>query len=255
MGGVHLVLAVYPTRRDHPDRDAIGLHGPNLHGGGLSPEQSFRVRVQIERVGPLPGRVVVGGIELGEVVVGLLHLGTIHDLKAHVDKNFFDLVQHAVHRVLVADFNFPAGDSDIHCLQLELGLHGLLGENGGLRLHGLFHVGADLVGHLPHHGAQLGRESTHLFENSGQLSLFAQVFDPQRLQLGGLPSSGDGFQRMLANGFQLFLHIKSSFTWMWINKLYRGKTKSPPSLYLGTKGFASAVPPKFTESPVHLQPR
>ena len=56
VGGVHLVLAVHPAGGDHADGDAVGLHGPDLHGGGLGAEQDGGVLRQVEGVGSTPGR-------------------------------------------------------------------------------------------------------------------------------------------------------------------------------------------------------
>ena len=62
-----------------------------------------------------------------------------------------------------------------------------------------------------HDGPLLGGELAHLLQNGGQFSLFAQVLDPEGLQLSGVPGGADGCQRAGANGFQLFLHTSDSF--------------------------------------------
>ena len=110
--------------------------------------------------------------------------------------------------MLVAQSHLLAGDGDVQRLGLQLGFQSGLFQNGGLGLHGLFHGGADLVGHLAHDGALLGGEGTHQLEDGGQFALFAQVLHPQRVQFRRSLRAGDGFQSALADGFQLFFHHK-----------------------------------------------
>ena len=207
VGGVHLVLAVDPAGGDHADGDAVGLHGPDLHGGGLGAEEDGGVLRQVEGVAPLPGGMIGGGVELGEVVVLGLHLGAVEDLKAHVEEDLLDLVQDGVHGVLVAESHFLAGDGDVQGLALQLRGHGGLRQDGGLGLDGLLQGGADIVGQLAHDGALLGGELAHLLEDGGELALFAQVLHPEGRQVFGGLGLGDGIQRRGADDFQLLLHV------------------------------------------------
>ena len=255
VGGVHLVLAVHPAGGDHADGYAVLLHGPDLHGRGLGPQQNLGIFREIERVRPVTGRVGLRGVELCKVVAFQLDLGTVHDLKAHIKEHLLDLVQHGVHGVLVAQSHLLAGDGDVQRLGLQLGLQRRLLQNGGLRLNGLFHGGTDLVCHLAHDGALLGGEAAHLLEHGGQLALFAQVLDPQRVQFRRGLRAHDGVQRALADGFQLFFHHKSKtpFCWNWdVRFRPRCKTKSPPS-HIGTKGSLPRYHPNLRQS-AHLCP-
>ena len=208
VGGVHLVLAVHPTGGDHADGYAVLLHSPDLHGRGLGPQEDLGILGEIEGIRPVTGGVGLRGVELGEVVAFQLNLRAVHDLKAHVKEHLLDLIQHGVHGVLVAQSHLLAGDGDIQRLSLQLGFQSGLFQNGGLGFNGLFHGGADLVGHLAHDGALLGGEAAHLLEDGGQFTLFAQVLDPQCVQLRRGLRAGDGFQSALADGFQLFFHHK-----------------------------------------------
>ena len=213
VGGIHLVLAVDAAGGDHADGHAVFLHGTDLHGRGLGAQQGAGLVIQVEGVGPFPGGMVVGSVELGEVIVGLLNLGTVHDLKAHVDEDLFDLIEHGVHGMLVADGGLLAGDGDVQSLILQFLGHGLLGQHGGLGFHGRFHRGADLIGQLSHDGAFFRRELAHLLQNGGQLALLAQILDPQRFQRSGVLGRSDGSERLAADGFQLFFHmILNSFS-------------------------------------------
>ena len=208
VGSVHLVLAVHPAGGDHADGYAVLLHGPDLHGRSLGPQEDLGILSEIEGVRPVTGGVGLRGVELGEVVAFQLDLRAVHDLKAHVKEHLLDLIQHGVHGVLVAQSHLLAGDGDVQRLGLQLGFQSGLFQNGGLGLHGLFHGGADLVGHLAHDGALLSRETAHQLEDGGQFTLFAQVLHPQRVQFRRGLRAGDGFQSALADGFQLFFHHK-----------------------------------------------
>ena len=73
---------------------------------------------------------------------------------------------------------FKAIDAPFHTIGAQCGKLGSLFQNGGLGLHGLFHGGADLIGHLAHDGALLSRETAHQLEDGGQFALFAQVLHP-----------------------------------------------------------------------------
>ena len=113
--------------------------------------------------------------------------------------------------MLVAHLDGFAGDGDVQSLRLQPGV-----EGGGLQHlllpgQGLGEGLAHLVGQLTHDGALLGREPAHLLEQSGELTLFAQIPDSQGLQVGrrlGLTEGGEGLAPDL---FQCFLHIRSSF--------------------------------------------
>ena len=208
VGGIHLVLAVHTAGGDHADGDAVLLHSPDLHGRGLGPQEDLGILGEVKGVRPVAGGVGLRGVELGEVVAFQLDLRAVHDLKAHVKEHLLDLIQHGVHGVLVAQSRLLAGDGDVYGLGLQLGFQRRLLQNGGLRLDGLFHSGPDFVGHLAHDGALLSRETAHQLEDGGQLTLFAQVLHPQRVQFRRGLRAGDGFQSALADGFQLFFHHK-----------------------------------------------
>ena len=120
MGGIHLVLAVDPTGRDHADGDAVGLHGADLHGRGLGAQQNGAVFGEIEGVGPLTGGVALVDVQLGEVILRQLHLRAVHNFKAHAHKNVLDLVQHVVHGVLVAQVHRFPGQSHVQSLVFQL---------------------------------------------------------------------------------------------------------------------------------------
>ena len=58
-----------------------------------------------------------------------------------------------------------------------------------------------VIGQLAHHGALLRGEFAHHFQQVGELTLLAQVLDPQLLQSGAVRSGGEGRQGLGADGF------------------------------------------------------
>ena len=55
MGGVRLVLPVYPAGRHDADGRLHPLHDPHLHGAGLGPQQQLVPAVKVEGIAPVPG--------------------------------------------------------------------------------------------------------------------------------------------------------------------------------------------------------
>ena len=195
MGGVDLVLAVDPAGGDDADGQGHGVHGPHLHGGGLGPEHHPGVPVEVEGVRPVPGGVALLGVEAVEVQLGQLDFGAVQHGEAHAHKDVLDLVQGAVHGVLVALPGRFAGDGDVDGLGLQPGFQGGGGQLLGGGFDGLLQGGADLVGQGPHGGPLLGGQLAHLLEDGGELPLFAQVLHPQLVQSGGVCGFGDRLQR------------------------------------------------------------
>ena len=118
--GVGLILAEHAAGGQHADGRLLLLHDADLHGAGLRAQQDGIVVVKIEGVGAVAGGMALFDVQLREVVGGLLDLRAVDDLIAHADEDLLDLLQHAVHRVLVAHFHGLAGNGDIHGLGLEL---------------------------------------------------------------------------------------------------------------------------------------
>ena len=95
---------------------------------------------------------------------------------------------------------FPR-NGHIHSFQLQPGFQrSCLQTVGGSFQSGL-KAGLYLIDQLPHNGALFGRKGPHLLEKSGQFTFFAQIFDPQGIQVcRGL----DVFQRGQCLGFDFF---------------------------------------------------
>ena len=185
VGGVHLVLAVNAAGSENANGKGFGLHGVDLHGGGLRAQKNAAVLGEVEGIAPLAGGMPLLHIELGEVVFGKLDLAILENFKAHADEDVLDLVEHLIHRVLFADLRLRAGDGDVHGLGKQLLLHRLFLQQLAALFDGRFQYGADLIGKLTDDRPLLCAELAHLLENGSQLTLFAEIPDAQRIQLPG----------------------------------------------------------------------
>ena len=143
---VDLVLAIHAAGGQNADgRLADGLHGADLHGAGLRAQKDFLVVRHIERVAAVAGGVVLGDIQLGEVIVGKLDLRAVEDLEAHGDKNILGLVERLVHRMPVTQLDRGSGDGHVDGLGLQSGLHGLFFQFGADGFDFFLNGGADVV--------------------------------------------------------------------------------------------------------------
>ena len=82
VGCVNGVRTVNTARRDNADRRLALFHRADLHRGGLRAQKNAAVLGQVERVRPLAGGVPLSGVELCEVILGLLDLRAVDDLAA-----------------------------------------------------------------------------------------------------------------------------------------------------------------------------
>ena len=162
VGGIGLILPEHPAGGQNADGGLGVFHDPNLHGAGLGPQQHGIVIGEIEGVGAVPGGMALFDVQPCEVVVRQLHLRAFNNLVAHAHKGVLDLLEHLVHRMLMAHAVALAGDGHVDGLGGELCLQSG-GVDGGLALFQLLLNGrADGVGHLAHDRPLLGAELTHL---------------------------------------------------------------------------------------------
>ena len=100
------VAAIGAARDDDADRRLLAQHGAHLHRRGVRAQQqprAVRLRIEEERVVHVARRMILGEIELGEVVVVGLDVGTFGDGKAHVGEDRGELVDHLADRMDAAD--------------------------------------------------------------------------------------------------------------------------------------------------------
>ena len=150
--------------------------------------------------------MVLGDIQLGEVIVGKLDLRAVEDLEAHGDKNILGLVERLVHRMPVTQLDRGSGDGHVDGLGLQSGLHGLLLQLGADGFDFFLNGGANIVRGLTHDGALLCGQLAHRLQNAGQLALLAEKAHAQRVQLPGVLDAFQRAERFLPDFFELFLH-------------------------------------------------
>ena len=150
--------------------------------------------------------MVLGDVELGEVVVGKLDLRAVKDLEAHGDEDILGLVERLVHRVPVAQLHGRAGDGHVDGLGLEPGLERFLLELRADRLDLFLDGGADVVCDLTHDRALFRGQLAHHLQNARQLALLAEEPHAQRVQLTGVLDAVQSAERFLPDLFQLFFH-------------------------------------------------
>ena len=156
--------------------------------------------------------MIFRNVQLREVIIGKLDLRAVKNFEAHGDEQVLRLVERDVHRVAVAELHGLAGNGHVDGLGLELLLERLRLECGFCLLKLFLDGGADVVGHLAHDGALLGRELAHRFQNGGQLTLFAKKTHAQRFQLVGIANGIERVERLLPDLLKLLFHkMKFSF--------------------------------------------
>ena len=158
------------------------LHGPDLHGRGLGPQEDLGILGEIEGVRPVTGGVAFVDVQLREVIFRKLDLGAVEYLKAHADEYILELVEDVVHRVLVPHAYILARQRHVDGFALELELHHRGRKLLTALVYRFFDLAPELVCQLPHRGALLSREAAHLAQYRRQLALFAEVPDAHRLK-------------------------------------------------------------------------
>ena len=120
----------------------MAQHGAHLHRRGVRAQQKARsvlLRIEEERIVHVARRMIFRKVELGEVVVFGLDVGTFGDRKAHVGEDRGQFVGHLRDRMDAADFErrLAHGQRHVDALGIEPLLQGCvlegfaaLGERG-----------------------------------------------------------------------------------------------------------------------------
>ena len=211
MGRIDLVLAVNSAGGDDAYRQRHGLHRADLHGARLRAEHHAAVGVKIKGVRPIAGGVTLLGVELVEVIACKLDLGTVKHGEAHADENVLDLVQRLIHRVLVTEADLLAGNGDVKRLKLQTGLKSRRLKLFAGLVYCLLKLCADLVCKLTHNGALLRGELAHLLQNRGQLTLFAEIFNSQRVKIFRTVSGENSLNGAFSELIHEFFHCVSPY--------------------------------------------
>ena len=206
VAGIGRIGTVDGARADHVDGRLLRLHGVDLHARGLGAQQHVGLAVgvrlgvrnaagvvvdHVKRVAGRTARVIHGGVERREVVVGGVDHGAGLDSVADAAEDVLGLLDDLLDQVLVTDLRTDARQRDVDGIVLECVLKG-----GGLHLgralveHALDQL-AHLVGALAHNGTILGGELAHHAHQAGDAALAAEQRDARGLELLGVVGACD----------------------------------------------------------------
>ena len=241
VAGVGRVGTIDGARADHVDGRLLRLHGVDLHARGLGAQQHVGLAVgvslgvcdaagvvvdHVEGVAGRAARVIHGGVERGEVVVGGVDHGTGLDGVADAAEDVLGLLDDLLDQVLVTDLRTDARQRDVDGLVLQCVL-----EGGGLHLggalveHALNQL-AHLVGALAHHGTILGGELAHHAHQASDAALAAEQLNARGLELCGVVGACDEL-------FGLFLEfdqiINQTHVFPFVSRAPRLPRRLPPS--------------------------
>ena len=201
VAGVGRVGTVDGARADHVDGRLLRLHGVNLHARGLGAQEHIGLAMgvglgvcdaagvvvdHVEGIAGRAARVIHGGVERGEVVVGGVDHGAGLDGVADAAEDVLGLLDDLLDQVLVTDLRTDARQRDVDGIVLERVLEGgSLHLGGALVEHALDQL-AHLVGALAHHGTILGGELAHHAHQAGDAALTTEQLNARSLELGGV---------------------------------------------------------------------
>ena len=277
VGRVGHVAAVHLARSDHVDGQLSVLHRVHLHAGSLRAQKHVGLAAHvacgpgaihhIERVGQTAAGMVGRSVQRLEIVIARLHLGALRHRVAQAQEDLGYLVDDAVDEMARADLLGTTRQRHVHGRRVDgrSQLGGLerrlaLGERRlhlhAHLVHSLAHLGALLLGHLPH-AAQVA------CERAG----FAQHGHAHLVERGGVARLRDGGQRPLAQRRHVLHDCHTPF---FPFRLFphggpRLAAKKEPSRVLACwetdvsriqgREKALAVPPRLTASIASRPPR
>ena len=241
VAGVGRVGTVDGARADHVDGRLLRLHGVDLYARGLGAQEhvglamgvSLGVRdaagVVVDHIEGIAGRaarVIHGGVERGEVVVGGVDHGTGLDGVADAAEDVLGLLDDLLDQVLVTDLRTDTRQRDVDGLVLECVL-----EGGGLHLggalveHALDQL-AHLVGALAHHGTILRGELAHHAHQAGDAALAAEQLNARGLELCGVVGACDELLGLFLEFDQI---INQTHVFPFVSRAPRLPRRLPPS--------------------------
>ena len=165
--------------------------------------------------------MILGDVQGLEVVVIVLHLGTLLNREAQTDEDVLQVALNQVQRMDVTHLGGGAGHGDVQLLLLQTALQSLGGQGLLAGVHGGLNVGAHLVGDLTHNGTLLGGQLTHTAQDGGQLALLTQILDAKGLQIRAV--GGDGGQSLASDLLKIFFHAHddSYFLSCYANSIFK----------------------------------
>ena len=256
VAGVGRVGTVDGARANHVDGRLLRLHSVDLHARSLGAQQYVGLAMgmclgvcdaaglvvdHVEGVAGRAARVIHGGVERGEVIVGGIDHGAGLDGVADAAEDVLGLLDDLLDQVLVTDLRTDARQRDVDGLVLECVL-----EGGGLHLggalveHALDQL-AHLVGALAHHGTILGGELAHHAHQAGDATLAAEQLNARSLELGGVIGASDELLGLFLEFDQI---INQTHVFPFVSRAPRLPRRLPPSDVAKTRpGSVTKKPP------------
>ena len=200
------VAAIDTPRRDDADRRRLLHHGADLHRARVRAQKhapAVRLGAEIERVVLLARGMLGRDVELGEVQVIRLDVGSLGDREAQIGEDLHALVEHLADRM-----DAPLGNRAKTHGQRDVGplVGKLLRESVGFQralspIEGGVDAFLDLVDRGTEALAILGRHGAERGHQCGDAALLAQRRDTRLLQRGKIPGGGNlaqelGFERL-----------------------------------------------------------
>ena len=233
MGGVR-IRTEDTAGGQHLERRLVGVHIADLTGTGLGPQEN--VLGDIEGVLHIPGGMVLGHIQPGEVMIVIFDLRAVINLKSHTGKNVDHFISGQGQGMEGTDRPLFGGQGDIDLFLFVTGRE-LKGFLFLFRLLvALFGLLLELVDQFAHGGAVFLGYRAQILHQSRDLSVLAKI---------GLPEIRQLF--LGRNVFHRFGHLCLQFFDL-VFHLYTSLNNNKGSVPTGTKPVQqqdSAVPPAF----------
>ena len=122
--GLIAVAAIGAAGNDDADRRLLRQHGPDLHRRGMRAQQQPRavgLRIEVEGVVHVAGRMTFREVELGEIIVVGLDIGPFGDREPHVGEDRGELVHDLADGMDAADLRrrLAHRQRDVHGFGVE----------------------------------------------------------------------------------------------------------------------------------------
>ena len=185
--GLVAVDAIGAAGDDHADRRLLRQHGADLHRRRMRAQQqprAVRLRIEEERVVHLAGRMALGDVELGEVEIVGLDVGTFGDREAHVGEDRGQLVDHLADRMDAALLRrrLAHRQRDVDGLGVEARVERGVLERVAARGERLRDLVLEAVDQRPLHAALVRRHRAERLQQRGDRAVAAERGDAHRFQ-------------------------------------------------------------------------
>jgi hypothetical protein len=190
------IAAIGAPGNDDADRRLLRQHGAHLHRRSMRAQQkpaAIRLRIEEKRVVHRPRRMLFRKVELGEIVIVGLDVGTFGDRKPHIGEDRGEFVDDLGDRMNASDlrrrFAYRQGYVDALGIEPRLERRRLeslapLGERG---VHPILHT----VDERTLAFALLRRQSAERFQERGDRAVFAQRRNADHFERGIVSRAGN----------------------------------------------------------------